>query len=75
MSLIFMFRKISEEAFWEKGDGKCSWAIGQFDAGRGLYGGCRDLEAHTYHHRRYAHPVGGSRNLQNLNAHALVRGK
>ena len=52
-----MLRKISEEADWTEGDGRCPEAVRQADAGGGSYGGRRDPEAHTYRYERYVERV------------------
>jgi hypothetical protein len=63
--------KISEEADWQEGDGRRFEAVGQIDARRGSYGGCRDPQAYSHHHEWYVQRI--SYRTPILNAHAFLR--
>ena len=42
-----MLSKIYEKADWKEGDGRRIETVGQADARRGSYGGCREPEAYA----------------------------
>jgi hypothetical protein len=63
--------KISEEADWQEGNGRCFEAVGHVDARGGSYGGCRDPEAYPHHHEWYVQRI--SYRTPILNANVFLR--